>query len=195
MDVGTLEVTAEEATAALEEYRAQVAAERTREDEAMIAAYRHAARGNPVFSMRTAFDIAGRFDDGLPRIAVIRADAPKCWVHRDGSDWVFSAERQSNNRGALVGRDTVRVPDAAQDAGSHYWWNAASTVVPSIPPRHRPRARRLPHFHILWEVEAWTPEPPIDPFLIRHIRGDLWSVVAQWDLTPIERAVLAQRGR
>jgi len=33
--------------------------------------------------------------------------------------------------------------------------------------------------------------PPRDPALIRHIRGDLWAVLAVWDLTELERAVLA----
>jgi len=28
---------------------------------------------------------------------------------------------------------------------------------------------------------------------LRHIRGDLWSVVAVWDLTELERLVLSQR--
>ena len=40
-------------------------------------------------------------------------------------------------------------------------------------------------FHVLWEVESWTPEPPRDPALLRHLRGDLWSVLAVWDLTEL----------
>ena len=48
-------------------------------------------------------------------------------------------------------------------------------------------------FHILWEVEQWDPTPPVDPALVRHIRGDLWAVIAMWDLTELERAVLAAR--
>ncbi|MGH3300400.1 MAG: hypothetical protein ACRDOK_01755 [Streptosporangiaceae bacterium] len=35
--------------------------------------------------------------------------------------------------------------------------------------------------------------PPRDPALLRWIRGDLWAVVAQWDLTELERAVLSSR--
>lgn len=45
---------------------------------------------------------------------------------------------------------------------------------------------------MLFEAE-WRPEPPKDPALLRHIGGDLYSVVAVWDLTELERAVLAGR--
>jgi hypothetical protein len=68
-------------------------------------------------------------------------------------------------------------------------------MVPIIPPRYRPARSRLPRLHILWEVPAWTLVAPIDPALLRHLRGDLWAVLATWDLTPLERAVLSQRGR
>jgi hypothetical protein len=34
---------------------------------------------------------------------------------------------------------------------------------------------------------------PRDPALIRRVAGDLWTVLSVWDLTELERAVLAQR--
>jgi hypothetical protein len=46
---------------------------------------------------------------------------------------------------------------------------------------------------VLWEVEEWKRIPPVDPALIRHVRGDLWAVLATWDLTDLERYVLSQR--
>jgi hypothetical protein len=89
----------------------------------------------------------------------------------------------------------VRVPLAADDLPSIWTrpWGAARTVVPLIPPKLRPKPRRLRHCHILWEVEAWAPVAPRDPALLRHIRGDLWAVLAVWDLTELERMVLSQR--
>lgn len=47
-----------------------------------------------------------------------------------------------------------------------------------------------------FEVEDWqrTPQPPgTDPALLKHVGGDLWAVLATWDLTPLEAAVLGQR--
>lgn len=35
---------------------------------------------------------------------------------------------------------------------------------------------------------------PKDPYLLRRIgKGDMWLVVAAWDLTEVERAALATR--
>lgn len=42
-------------------------------------------------------------------------------------------------------------------------------------------------------VPGWQPVPPTDPLLLRHLHGDLYAVLAAWDLTPLERAVLAGR--
>jgi hypothetical protein len=189
MNLAPLQISEADAKAALAEYERQLAAERTTEDEAIAQAYRAAARGHQVIRLTEAVRIGGYVDDGHPRIAVCRADATKCWVTSNGRDIVYSSDEWMDNRGALVGRTTVRVPGVNEGG----WLRRASTVVPLIPPRHRPRPRRLRHCHVLWEVESWTPEPPRDPALLRHIRGDLWAVLAVWDLTDIERAVLAQR--
>ena len=44
---------------------------------------------------------------------------------------------------------------------------------------------------ILWEAEWET--VPRDPLLLRHLAGGLYAVMASWDLTPLERAVLKGR--
>jgi len=64
--------------------------------------------------------------------------------------------------------------------------------VPLIPVHLRPK-RGLANYHILWEAE-WRRLPPVDPLLIRRLgKGDLWVVVAAWDLTEVERAAIAAR--
>jgi len=196
MNLATIEMTAEEATARLAEYEKALRHGRNAEDEAIAAGYRAAARGLPVIVLPDVFAAGGWFDNGLPHLAIARADATTVRVQVNG--WrderrsvVFADDEFSRNQGARVGRHTVRVsmpppPDGRQFRGT--------TTVPLIPPRHRPTSnRRLHTHHVLWEVEAWDPTPPRDPALLRHIRGDLWAVVATWDLTDLERAVLAQR--
>src|SRR5207253_8584714 len=61
-------------------------------------------------------------------------------------------------------------------------------MVPIIPPHLRP-ADALSNYYILSEAH-WSPEPPRDPFLLKRIDGFLFAVLAAWDLTEIERAVL-----
>jgi hypothetical protein len=198
MNLTTLEIPRDEAKARLDEYQALLEVERTAEDEAIAAGYRAASRGLPVVLLSQVFERGGWFDNGLPRLAIARADATTVRVEIEGL-WgsgdlglVFLDNDRAVNRGALVGKHTVRVrvPRGEHNGSSR---RGGRTTVPLVPPRHRPRRSRVRGFHILWEVEAWDPTPPRDPALLRHIRGDLWAVMATWDLSDLERAVLSQR--
>jgi len=198
MNLSTLEMSPEDAAERLKEYEAQLAGERTAEDDAIRSGYRAAARGLPVIHLPTVIGEGGRFPDGMPRLAIVRATATACWVNVDWwrgaevDDITFTDHRDDRGRAAVgAHRVAVRVPAVPVVQGQRR--HRGRTVVPLIPPQHRPNRRRLHLFHILWEVEKWDPTPPVDPALLRHIRGDLWSVVATWDLTPLERAVLAAR--
>lgn len=197
MDLATIDIDPDEARTKLAEYQQMIAEERTAEDRAIEAGYRAAARGLPVISLPRTVAAGGFHDNSLPRIAVIRADATECFARWDDSSVVFADRNDWRvNQGALVGRHSVRVPLAGDElpvVRTRQRWIAGSAMVPIIPPRHRPRLRRLRGCHILWEVEAWTRIPPRDPALLRHIRGDLWAVLAVWDLTDLERLVLSQR--
>ena len=203
MNLATLELPVETAKARLVEYEKLLATERTAEDEAIAAGYRAAARGLPVIVMPEVFNAGGWFDNGLPRLAIARADATevrveieRAWSSANTVDLVFADDDRASNRGALIGAHTVRVNRVfGRGEQQHNRQTRGRTVVPLIPPRHRPRLRRLRGFHILWEVDSWTPMPSKDPALVRHIRGDLWAVVATWDLTELEMAVLSQRAR
>jgi hypothetical protein len=200
MNLATIETTPEEAKSKLDEYRIALQHEHTAEDEALAQAYRAVARGLTVIRLSEVVAAGGSFPNGLPRIAVVRADAQECfvdvdrWRHAGEATFTFGSERRARNRGALVNAKTVRVsvPTPAVE-GREAW--AGRTTVPLIPPRHRPKRPRLSRCHLLWEVEAWDPTPPVDPALVRHLRGDLWAVLAVWDLTELERAVLSGRAR
>ena len=194
MELTALEISPDEAKAKLAEYEGLLASERTAEDRAIAQGYRAAARGLPVISLPRTIAAGGFHDDGLPRIAVVRADAAECEVRWSRQDLVFHDENSHRNMGAMVGAHSVRVTvpgDMLPDGRKR--WGSGKTIVPIVPPRYRPRPRRLRHCHILWEVESWTRIPPVDPALLRHIRGDLWAVLAVWDLTDLERYVLSQR--
>lgn len=199
MDLATIEVSKGEALAKLDEYASLIREDRTAEDEAIAAGYRAAARGLPVIDLPRTVASGGLHDNGLPRIAVIRADATRCFARWSGSDVIFADRDDWNaNRGALVGTHSVRVPFAADElphVSARIRWRSGSTMVPIVPPHWRPKPRRLRRCHILWEVESWTQIPPRDPALLRHIRGSLWAVLAVWDLTDLERMVLSQRAR
>lgn len=205
MNLTTVQVDPAEAEAKLAEYQGVLARDRMAEDEAIARAYRAAKRGMPLIRLSQAVTAGGFFAEGepgagWPRIAVVRADAATCFVHWD-SDWrnggghfVFGDADHHRSRGALVGQHTVRVHVADAPSRRSQW--QVRTMVPVIPPNVRPRRPRIGRFHVLWEVEEWSPStPPRDPALLRHVRGDLWVVQAMWDLTDLERLVLGERTR
>jgi hypothetical protein len=193
MDLRALEVSPGEAREKLDEYAAALGEQRTAEDAAIAAAYRAASRGLPVISLPRTVAAGGFHEDGLPRIAVIGAGATECFARWDGSALVFTDGEDRGNRGALVGAHSVRVPLAWDDLPARRSWHCGRAMVPLVPPAHRLHPRRMRHCHILWEVEQWEMVPPVDPALVRHLRGDLWAVLSVWNLTVLERAVLSQR--
>src|SRR4051812_11145083 len=80
MDLGTIEITPEEAAERVKEYEKVLEADRSAEDAAILQAYRAAKRGLPVISLSRAFDMGGFHDNGLPRLAIVRAAATRVFV-------------------------------------------------------------------------------------------------------------------
>lgn len=179
---------------------------RTRADEqyrALERAYQQQAKGRPLLNLTDTLRLAGRHPNGLPRLAIARADRTMCWceVHRDGQV-TFDTNRRGT-RGWLHGRsfpqfeirrrlDPVDMGDATTRRGC--------SIVPLIPPEAREQAGRfrMQDVLILWEVEEWANVangalPDHDPLLLLPIGGDLFAVLAAWDLTDVERAIMAQR--
>ncbi|MDO8534389.1 MAG: hypothetical protein Q7S17_06570 [Xanthobacteraceae bacterium] len=137
---------------------------------------------------------AGLDEAGLPKLAIVRADAERCHLERRQDGWArFSMGQWTRTEQT---RRYVEFP-----AGSFAWpaipgkvfrWREFEAIVPLIPINLRPK-RGLENYHVLWEAE-WAPVPPRDPMLLRRIgRGDMWLVVAAWDLTEVERAAMAAR--
>ncbi len=69
--------------------------------------------------------------------------------------------------------------------------HSAEALAPKIPPRHHPGD--LSKYYLLWEPkwEAKAPDP--DPMLLSRIGDNFFAIVAVWDMTPLEQAVLEGR--
>lgn len=190
------------ARAAYREYQAAVRAERhtTRshwkaEDVALARGYKQLAKGRSLLNLQTVMQAAGLRDDGFPRLAISRSHFDKVWCRMgyDGDatfgyaseEWRGIDRRRAHR--VEVGRQTFTI--APKHRGE-----TRATLVPIIPPDLRPKTK-LENFHTLWEVESWTLVPPRDPILLRHLGGALYTVLAVWDLTDLERAILTGRGR
>lgn len=138
-------------------------------------------------SKRERTDHHGEFY--LPKLAVCRAHIPQCYVSVDESGRIEYAEVERPHHRA---RHTVRrMAEGTLPRAGGWIPRRASAMVPIIPPELRP-PHALSNYHILWEAD-WRPEPPVDPALLKHIGGDLYAVLATWNLTEVERAVLFGR--
>ncbi|MHA2052715.1 MAG: hypothetical protein ACW99F_03860 [Candidatus Hodarchaeales archaeon] len=166
-------------------------------------AYGHMQHGGKVIDIFKAFKDAGENENGNPKIAIVRADGKKCYCTklRDGAA-VFSHDTGGiwNRRaqGSSVARKSyneIQVPENTF-SWDHIPWNkrVLSTIAPIIPPVIMIEQVRynLKNYHILFEVDAWKLEPPVDPILLKQINGSLFAVLATWDLTNIERAIIKQ---
>jgi hypothetical protein len=190
MDLHRISMEPEEARKAYLEYRRSARRRGTKEDEQIARGYLALSQGHQLISLQAAMRAAGLDERGLPRVAVCRADASWCFtegVMRDGSvsfrmDQV-SATRDESRR--------VRVLPGTFPRPERVSWQTHRAMVPMVPPPLRP-SRSLAGYHVLWDVE-WRPVPPEDPALLQHVGGDLYAVVAVWDLTELERAVLSGR--
>jgi len=208
-----LTITPEEAKAKVEEYRATVRAERTLEDQRIARAYTIAAKGHRLILLPDTVRAGGIDNQGRPKLAVCRADSTRCALLIAQNRVLFRDARHASwpsyRYNASVGEWHVAVRwEKAADTARHLqapptspwdWSDTWEAMVPIVPPSCRPPRRHRLHgdapdplasCHVLWEAEWHPTRAPRDPALIRHIEGDLWEVLATWDLTELERAVI-----
>lgn len=198
-----------EARAKVAEYRKAVRDRHNEEDAAILRGYRAIAKGFKVIDLPQMIRLGGVFEQtGLPRIAVGTASHQFVYVERTTRGSVTFLPKRDiahNRRRDVYGcpDDTLprteRWPDSMSIQGQHVWniWRSGMrAMIPPVPPGLRP-AHSLDGYATMFQVEEWAPAPapPGDPALLKHIGGDLYAVVAVWDLTPLEQAVLAGRNR
>lgn len=152
-------------------------------DAEIAAIYKRIAQGRTVIRALESIRTAGLNEHGMPILAIARADQTRCFLRTRGSGSVlFESERWARRN---------KTKNLAIDWPDHGIRRDGEAVVPIVPVHLRPK-RGLANYHILWEAE-WTKRYPVDPYLLRRFGGDAWLVVAAWDLTDVERAVMSSR--
>jgi hypothetical protein len=156
-------------------------------DREIQKAYKLIAAGRVIIRALESVKVAGVNDQGYPKLAICRADAVtcECRMNRDGSARMSFGEFRA--------RGETKIFDFGADSFPRRtdWGIEGRAALPLIPVHLRPRTA-LDAYHILWEAE-WRRIPPRDPYLLRRLAGDMWVVVAAWDLTEVERAAMATR--
>lgn len=171
----------------------------TAEDTATLLGYKALADGKDLIDLFKVFRESEGDHKHRPRLAVGRAH----WTHvavsrtEHGSaifqqastltEWIDINRRCAWHRRIRFPVGTLHASARPTDSDRYQFLRA---IVPTIPPKLRPR-RALHKYVILWEAE-WQ-LVPTDPLLLRHIAGPLYAILASWDLTELERAVLSGR--
>lgn len=212
MELATIEMERPKARQAFLDYRKAVRERHNAEDEEIMRGYKALAAGKTLIHLSRTMSAGGTYEyhwrsgwtdeshtSVLPRLAVCRAHVRTAYtdaISRDGSLEMRSKEE-------VAGHNTFdRVRFAERTFPSHelhdQWVRddrqRFRAMVPIVPPALRP-GFGLHNYHVLWEAE-WAlsrPEPPADPALLKRIGGDLYAVIATWDLTELEQAVLSGR--
>ncbi len=182
-NVPVITVDPELAKTQLQEYRNIEVKHRREVDAAFRKMWRAAASGKPILDLSAAFRSTGLSEQFLPRLGFARAYWKEC--HFDGY-W----NRFSFARNVRRGRDNVlAIPRGSWDLNL-VSRKSAFTKVPFIPPAVRKAMKlNIENYFILFEVTDWK-QYPADPYLLQHITNNLYVVVGEWDLTPLEVALL-----
>jgi hypothetical protein len=188
METQTLTIDREEAIKMWRKYQSH-RHHQTPVDADIERIYAAIAKGKLVIRALESIRVAGLGADNLPKLAIVRADAKECHLEMKGEgaaqmsddQWVMARTARSRYVEFPVGSFT---PTSIIGKRYHV------AIVPHIPPDIRPK-RGLENYHILFEA-IWRPEPPRDPLLLRRMgKGDVWLVCGAWDLTEVERGVMA----
>lgn len=194
MNVPTISMPKHEARRKYLEYLRGVKERTGKEYEHAKRAFRELSHGRTVIDLAAAMASAGVDERGRPRLAVGPADAKLCWFRYASDRWRDAAPTFSPDdwfSGAQGRKRRTRLPvETFKIAADQRQRMKLRAVVPLIPPGLLPSGD-LSRYTILWEAEWET--LPVDPMLLRHLGGTLYVVLATWDLSPVERAVLTER--
>lgn len=194
MNTDTITVSRDTAIQTIADIKALKKSQRSPEDDALLSLYTSVAKhGARVLTLSAAFRQAGLNELGQPRIAIAQADWLRVSCGRVAATW--NRMQDPANFGLLFedpAKWRSRVGKINLPAGCFTQTptdKALTTPVPYVPAKIRPKFH-LRNYHVLFEVEEWTVEMQRDPFLLKHIMGETYAVIAEWELTELEAQLI-----
>ena len=185
MNIQTIEMPKKQALKAFREYRDAFRRDHQVRDGVLMRGYKALAKGKQVIDLGQVMKAAGVDEQSRPKLAIVRADARQVQLQAFNEGAArFWVDHRGNDHES---RRFIQVPRGTFLWTVNTWDLRPLALVPSIPPRFRP-THALSNYHILWEAD-WQ-NAPRDPILLRRLDGMLFAVLAVWELTGLERAVL-----
>jgi len=156
----------------------------------MKSLYFHLKNGRKVIDIYEAFKNAGLNQFNQPKLAISRADKKEVFVElRPNGSCKFSDEIWKEKWSVYLPEGTFTYPETLKF--SYFNPLTYNTKVPIVPPLFLPRSH-LRNYHILFEVENWKSVTK-DPILIKRITRNLFVILAFWNLSPLEKALIKGR--
>jgi hypothetical protein len=195
MDLSTIAMDKAQARKLFLEYRNAIRQLHSEEDAEIMRGYRALAQGQQLLHLSETIKAGGHMvasrNEIVPRLAVAPASAEFVYVStRNNGSCKFHVEQRPHwkRKKGIVHCPADTLPRCGWEQTTA---GGQRAMVPPVPPRFRPR-HALSNYHVLFEAE-WQKCAPVDPALLKHIGGDLYAVLAVWDLTELERSVLMRR--
>lgn len=177
--------------------------------------YYHLSQGRKVIDIFEVFKTSGVRENGDPFLGLARADWKKVVFHKmpmGAAAFTNTTNTPTNWRGdSQTPAGSVELPsttfpswrtlpiaeDADEWAKNHPQTERSKlqSKVPVVPAHILPNGA-LDNYYILFEVVegqwAELPVPPVaaDPYLLKRINANAFVVLAEWDITPIEQAIM-----
>lgn len=201
MEIESVDMTIEEAENAYKKYAELVKIREEKSLEILKQATYHLSQGRKVLNIFDSIKQGGVDGNKEPKLAIGRADWGTVFFtkHR-GKSGAFGSERVGSNWGKV---DSVRLPvnyfDDEWDQIMHTWGSepkrpTVKSPIPIIPGELMPEGK-LKNYYILFEVGQWEEDLSRrrigdDPLLLRRLSENMFVVLASWDVSPLEKAIL-----
>jgi hypothetical protein len=205
MDVPTITMDPEEAAAKIAAWMNEKHADQAEVKKQCIAGYEALAAGKTLLQLDVAIRGGGFHANGFPKLAIARADRREVAFAWRSTENIARYDTRDRFRPGRQSATLLRQVDMGRQHGLLYQLRDGSSYgktlegfsqVPLLPAERRPETGQLRDWFILWEVERWYAssslvQPDRDPMLLEHVAAQLYAVLAEWELTELERAVMA----
>jgi hypothetical protein len=193
MNVATIAVPQETAIQKINDIEALNPKQRTPEDDALLSVFKAVRKHNArVINIADAFRHTGLNEFSQPRLAIARADWKDVGCTTSKGEYESQVYAWTSAKffesGIWRVSDKVSAIELPAKTFPRHRHRDLRSAVPHIPAELRPKFH-LRNYHILFEVQKWE-EYPVDPFLLKHVAGGLYIVLAEWELTELEASLL-----
>lgn len=200
MNTPVITMKPEEAEAHYHQYSELVKTRKEKYIEDLKKTYFHLAKERKVLDIFEVFKNCGVDEKGEPKLAISPASAKTIILEKGelGAGTFTAHDRWSRAYKSDVALPTGTFPEFATQktnwGGTERIRQNIESLVPVVPAHILPEGS-LENYYILFEVKEWS-EPRKasyskgDPYLLKRINNNAFAVLAEWDVTDLEVAVL-----